>query len=61
MAFKDGIGMTEELVVSLVDCAESDEYQRARMLEPDWAGGVEPLQREIKRLREELEALKTNQ
>jgi hypothetical protein len=53
MAFKDNIGVTEELKVEIVDCQV--EYERARMVEPDWQGGVEPLQQEIRRLREELE------
>lgn len=32
-----------------MDTAEA--YTRARMTEPDWAGGITPLQDEIKRLR----------
>jgi hypothetical protein len=49
---KDTVGVTEELKVEMVDCLQ--EYERARMVEPDWQGGIEPLQQEIKRLREEL-------
>jgi hypothetical protein len=34
-----------------------DDYERARMVEPDWKGGIEPLQREIAALRGRIELL----
>ena len=39
---------------SLVEFREkylSEQYLRARMMEPDWKGGAKPLQDEIRRLR----------